>query len=164
MFYCEFFEISKNIFFTEHLGTTASYSRSAVNTFIFRFGSRSGILSLFDDLWKKTNFFLTFDYNVLALNESLTFVSSLFIFSNKILMSLCEKKRFVSSVNMVGFSTFEAWCKSITYNRNNKTTFKSFVLFTFLLAHTSETDPASMWKLNSTYINFRMIGIHFLWD
>ena len=36
------------------------------------------------------------------------------------LMSLCEKKRFVSFANMIGFSTFEVWCKSFTYNRNNK--------------------------------------------
>ena len=26
----------------------------------------------------------------------------------------------MSFANMIGFSTFEAWCKSFTYNRNNK--------------------------------------------
>ena len=63
---------------------------------------------------------MSFDNNLLALNQLLTSVISLFIFSNKMLMSLCEKKRFVSSANMIGFSIFEAWCKSFTYNRNNK--------------------------------------------
>ena len=43
----------------------------------------------FDGLWKKENLvFLTFNNNLLALNQLLTFVSSLFIFSNKMLMSL----------------------------------------------------------------------------
>ena len=66
-------------------------------------------VNFFDDLWKKEYLvFLTFSDNLLALNQLLTFVNSLFIFSNKMLMSLCEKKRFVSSVNMIGFSTFEA--------------------------------------------------------
>ena len=59
-------------------------------------------------------------WNLLTLNQLLTFVSSLFIFSNKTLMSLCEKKRFVPSANTIGISTFEAWCKLFTYNRNNK--------------------------------------------
>ena len=78
------------------------------------------MLSFFDGLWKKENLvFLRFNDNLLALNQLLTFVSSLFIFSNKMLMSLCEKKRFVSSANMIGFSTFEAWCKSFTYNNEN---------------------------------------------
>ena len=78
-------------------------------------------VNFFDDLWKKENLvFWTFNDNLLALNQLLTLVSSLFIFSNKMLMSLCEKKRFVSSANMIGFSTFEVWCKSFTYNRNNK--------------------------------------------
>ena len=56
---------------------------------------------------------------LLALNQLLTFVSSLLIFSNKALMSQCEKKRFASSANMIGFSTFEALFKSFAYNRNN---------------------------------------------
>ena len=63
----------------------------------------------FYDLWKKEYLvFLTFNDNLLALNQLLTFVSPFFIFSNKMLMSLCEKKRFVSSSDMIGFSTFEA--------------------------------------------------------
>ena len=96
-------------------------SCSVVNPFMFRFGSRNGVLTFFDDLWRKENLvFLTFNDNLLALNQLLTFINSLFIFSNKMLMSLCEKKRFVLSANMIGFSTFEAWCKSFTYNRNNK--------------------------------------------
>ena len=42
-------------------------SRSIVNTFLFRFGSRNGILAFFDDLWKKENLvFLTFNDNLLA--------------------------------------------------------------------------------------------------
>ena len=95
-------------------------SRSTVNPFIFRFGSHSGI-SFFDDLWKKEFLvFLTFNDNLLALHQLFTFVSSLFIFSSKMLMSLCEKKRFVSSTNMTGFSNFEAWCKLFPYNRNSK--------------------------------------------
>ena len=40
-------------------------------------------------------------------------VSSLFIFSNKMLMSLCEKKRFVSSTYMIGFGTLQAWCNHL---------------------------------------------------
>ena len=96
-------------------------SRSTVNPFICRFGSRSGILSFFDNLRKKEYFVvLTFNDNLLSLNQLFTFASSSFIFSNKMLMSLCDKKRFVSSANMTGFSIFEAWCKSFTYNRNNK--------------------------------------------
>ena len=35
-------------------------------------------------------------------------------------MSICEKKRPVSSTNKIGFSIFEAWCKSFKYNRDNK--------------------------------------------
>ena len=57
---------------------------------------------------KKNLAFLTFNDNLLTLNQLLTFVSSLSIFSNKMLMQLCEKKRFMSSANMIGFSTFEA--------------------------------------------------------
>ena len=40
-------------------------------------------------------------------------VSSLFILSNKMLMSLCEKKRFVSSTYMIGFGTLQAWCNHL---------------------------------------------------
>ena len=62
-----------------------------VNPFRFRFGSRNEILSFLDDFWKKESLvFLTFNDNLLALNQLLTFVSSLFIFSNKTLMSLCQ--------------------------------------------------------------------------
>ena len=64
---------------------------------------------------KKKTSFLTFNDNLLALNQLLTFVSYLLIFSNKTLISLCEKKRFVSFTNMIGFSIFEVWCKSFTY-------------------------------------------------
>ena len=60
---------------------------------------------------------LAFNNNLLALNQLLIFVSSFFIFSKKMLISLCEKKRFVWSTNIIGFST---WCKSFTYNRNKK--------------------------------------------
>ena len=56
---------------------------------------------------KKKTSFLTFNDNLLALNQLLTFVSYLLIFSNKALISLCEKKRFVSFTNMIGFSIFE---------------------------------------------------------
>ena len=56
---------------------------------------------------------------MIALNQLLALVSALLIFSNKRLMPLCEKKRFLLSGNMIEFSTFEAWCKSFTYNRNN---------------------------------------------
>ena len=76
---------------------------------MFRFGNRNGILFFLDDLWKKENLvFLTFNDKLLALTQLLTFVGSLFIFSNKMLMSLCEEKRFVSPANMIGLSTFEA--------------------------------------------------------
>ena len=96
-------------------------SPSTVNLFIFRFGSRSGMLSFFDDFWKKEYLvFLAFNINLLALNQLLTFVSYLFTFSNKMLMTLRENKRFMSSTNMIGFSIFEAWCKSFTCNKNNK--------------------------------------------
>ena len=64
--------------------------------------------------------FLTFNYNLLALNQLLTFVSSSFIFSNKTLMLVCMKKRFLSSTNMIEFTLFETWFESFTYNRNNK--------------------------------------------
>ena len=75
----------------------------------------------FGDLWKKENLvFLTFKDNLLALNSLLTFVSSLFIFFKQDVNVTVWKKRFVSSANMIWFSTFEAWCKSFTYNRNNK--------------------------------------------
>ena len=56
---------------------------------------------------KKKTSFLTFNDNLLALNQLLTFVSYLLIFSNKALIPLCEKKRFVSFTNMIGFSIFE---------------------------------------------------------
>ena len=64
--------------------------------------------------------FLRLSDKLLTLNQFLTFVSSLFIFSTKILLSQCEKKRFAASANIIRFSTFEAWCKSFTYNRNNR--------------------------------------------
>ena len=66
------------------------------------------------------NVFLKFNDNLLVLKQSLTFVSALLIFPNKTLMLLCEKKSSVTSVNMIGFSIFEAWCKSFTYNKSNK--------------------------------------------
>ena len=54
------------------------------------------------------NVFLKFNDNLLVLKQSLTFVSALLIFPNKTLMLLCEKKSSVTSVNMIGFSIFEA--------------------------------------------------------
>ena len=60
------------------------------------------------DFWKKEYLvFLTFKDNLLASNHLFILVSSSFIFSNKMLMSLCRKKRFVSSANMIEVSTFE---------------------------------------------------------
>ena len=96
-------------------------SRSIVSPFIFSSEAATEYY-LFSMICgkKKTCFFLTFNNNLLALIQLLTFVSPLFIFSNKMLMSLCEKKRFLSPASMIGFSTFEAWCKSLTCNRNNK--------------------------------------------
>ena len=69
---------------------------------------------------KRILVFLKFNDNLLVLNQSLTFVSALLIFPNKTLMSLYEKKSSVTSVNMIVFSIFEGWCKSFTYNKNNK--------------------------------------------
>ena len=85
-----------------------------------QFGNRSEIFYFFDDLWKKEYlFFLTFNDNLLRLNQ-ITYIRQFFIhFSNNMLMPLCEK-RFMSSPNMIGLSTFEKWCKSFIYNRINK--------------------------------------------
>ena len=67
----------------------------------------------FDDLWilglVKNN-----------LNQLVILLSSSFIVSSKSLMSPCGKKRFVSFVKMVEFSTFEEWCRSFKYNSINK--------------------------------------------
>ena len=63
---------------------------------------------------------LPFNDNLLALNQLLKISRSLSIFLNKTLMSLCEKRRIESSANMIGFDAFEGWCKSFTYNSNNK--------------------------------------------
>ena len=67
----------------------------------------------FDDLWilglVKNN-----------LNQLVILLSSSFFVSSKALMSLCGNKRFLSFVKMVGFGTFEEWCRSFKYNRNNK--------------------------------------------
>ena len=71
-------------------------SRSTVNTFIFKFGSCSEILSEWILL------FLTFNHNFLALRQLLILLSSLLIYSSKTLMSLCEKKWLVSLANMIG--------------------------------------------------------------
>ena len=60
-------------------------------------------------MWKKEYLvFLKFNDNLLALNQLLTVFSSLLILLNKMLMSLCEKKRFVQSTGMIEFNTFEA--------------------------------------------------------
>ena len=64
--------------------------------------------------------FLTFNDSLLALNQLLTFISSLLFFSNKMLVSLYGKNRFVSSANMIRFSNFEEWCRSFTSNRSKK--------------------------------------------
>ena len=48
--------------------------RTTVKPFILRFRSGSGILCFIDDLWKKEYLvFLTFNSNLLALNQLLTF-------------------------------------------------------------------------------------------
>ena len=70
---------------------------------------KRNIIFFFDDMWKKEYLvFLKFNDNLLALNQLLTVFSSLLILLNKMLMSLCEKKRFVQSTGMIEFNTFEA--------------------------------------------------------
>ena len=72
-----------------------------VNPFTFRFGSRNGILSFFDDFWKKeTLVFLTFNDNLLALNQLLTFVSSLFIFKQDVNVTLSKPDIGKRSMNL----------------------------------------------------------------
>ena len=76
---------------------------------MLKFGNGSGILSFYNDLSKKEYFFFsTFIDNLLALNQLLKLLISLFIFSNKTLRTLCKKKTFVTYIDIAGFSTFEA--------------------------------------------------------
>ena len=63
--------------------------------------------------------FFTFNNNLLALNQLVMLVISSFIFPNKTLMPLYEKKIFVLSAYMIGFSTFEVRYSLFAYNRNN---------------------------------------------
>ena len=63
--------------------------------------------------------FFTFNNNLLALNQLVILVISSFIFPNKTLLPLYEKKIFVLSAYMIGFSTFKVRYRLFAYNRNN---------------------------------------------
>ena len=63
--------------------------------------------------------FFTFNNNLLILNQLVMLVISSFIFPNKTLMPLYEKKIFVLSAYMIGFSTFKVRYRLFAYNRNN---------------------------------------------
>ena len=63
--------------------------------------------------------FFTFNNNLLILNQLVMLVISSFIFPNKTLMPLHEKKIFVLSAYMIGFSTFKVRYRLFAYNRNN---------------------------------------------
>ena len=63
--------------------------------------------------------FFTFNNNLLVLNQLVMLVISSFIFPNKTLMPLYEKKIFVFSAYMIGFSTFKVRYRLFAYNRNN---------------------------------------------
>ena len=70
---------------------------------ILRSGSFKGMLSLTDFLWNKVYLvFLTFNDNLLAMNYRLIFSSSWFTVAKSVLILLLEKKRLVSSANMMG--------------------------------------------------------------
>ena len=77
---------------------------------MLKFGNGSGILSFYNDLSEKEYFFFsTFIDNLLALNQLLKLLISLFIFSSKTLRTLCKKKTFVTYIDIAGFGTFEAY-------------------------------------------------------
>lgn len=94
-------------------------SRSTVNSFPLRLGCHEKYYIFFDNFLKKEYLTsLTFNDNLLALDKLVILISSWFIFSSKTFMSLCEKKTFAFSMNVIVFSNFEAWCGSSTYNRH----------------------------------------------
>ena len=62
--------------------------------------------------------FLTFSDSLVAENHSLILNNSSLIVLNNVFMLLCSKKKFVSSANVIGTSTFEQLGRLFTYNKN----------------------------------------------
>ena len=64
-------------------------------------------------------FFPTFSDSLFAENHSLTLINSSLTVLNNMFKLLCSKKKLISSVNIIGTSTFEELGRSFTYNKNS---------------------------------------------